>query len=350
MPIDTRTDLHAHLELAIRVELTTIPPYLYAMYSIEEPTSTPAVLLRSIVVEEMLHAVLAANVLLAVGGRPRFDSIDYLPTYPSLVPHHVPALEVRLEPCSADVIRDVFARIEQPEAHGAPAEPDEFETLGQFYHALEIGLAELADGDDLFAEPQVECQLADPGFYAPVEADAEDSGGLMAVTSLASARAAIDIIIHQGEGLSDERWADPAHQELTHYYKLRQILDGISPLGPVRPLPTDPRTLDYPAELQPVSHLFNAAYRYMYVLLHQLMQPSGTKSATVDELYLVMTRVMTPLARHLVCQPIGDGLMAAPTFEVVELPETDPRGYLAGQAGAVAVTWPQLSSLANVLA
>ena len=96
MPIDTRADLHAHLELAIQVELMTIPPYLYAMYSIEEPTSTPAVLLRSIVVEEMLHAFLAANVLLAVGGRPRFDSRDYLPTYPGLVPHHSPALEVRL--------------------------------------------------------------------------------------------------------------------------------------------------------------------------------------------------------------------------------------------------------------
>jgi hypothetical protein len=88
----------------------------------------------------------------------------------------------------------------------------------------------------------------------------------------------------------------------------------------------------------------------MYVLLHRLMQPSETKSATVNELYLVMTRVMTPLAHHLVRQPIGGGLMAAPTFEVVELPETDPRGYLAGQAGAVALTWPQLSSLANVLA
>jgi hypothetical protein len=31
MPIDTRTDLHAHLELAITIEVTTIPPYLYAM-------------------------------------------------------------------------------------------------------------------------------------------------------------------------------------------------------------------------------------------------------------------------------------------------------------------------------
>lgn len=349
MPITTREDLHEHLELAIKVELTTVPPYLYAMYSIEDPSSAPAVLLRSIVVEEMLHAVLAANVLLAVGGRPRFERRDYLPTYPGLVPHHIPPLEVRLEPCSTEVLRDVFARIEQPELHGAPAEPDEFETLGQFYHALEIGLAEVADADALFAEPQVDRQLADPAFYAPVEADAADSGGLMAVTDLASAREAIDIIIHQGEGLSDERWADPAHQELTHYYKLRQILDGVSPLGSVRPLPVDPRTRDYPEPIQPASELFNGAYRYMYLLLHRLMQPVPDKSATVDELYGVMTGVMTPLARFLVRQPLGAGLMAAPTFEVVDLPAHDARGYLARQAAQVATAWPELAPVAAAL-
>ena len=35
MPIRTVTDLHEHLQLALRVELATIPPYLYAMYSID---------------------------------------------------------------------------------------------------------------------------------------------------------------------------------------------------------------------------------------------------------------------------------------------------------------------------
>jgi hypothetical protein len=97
VPISTRQDLHAHLDLAIRVELTTVPPYLYAMYSIVDQRSSPARLLRSIVVEEMLHAVLASNVLLGVGGSPRFRSPAYVPRYPGWVPHHRPPLEVRLE-------------------------------------------------------------------------------------------------------------------------------------------------------------------------------------------------------------------------------------------------------------
>lgn len=349
MPITTREALHEHLELAIQVELTTVPPYLYAMYSIADQRSESALLLRSIVAEEMLHAVLASNVLLAVGGRPRFDTTAYMPRYPGWVPHHKPPLGVRLEPCSPAVVEDVFMRIEQPEIHGAPAEPDEFETLGQFYHALEVALAELSAQDDLFTDPQLECQLSDPAFYAPVEDDAEDSGGLMEVRDLAGADAAIEVIVHQGEGLSDERWADPSHAELTHYYKLLQIRDGESPIGEVRPVPTDPRTADYPEPLQPVSDLFNLAYRSLYLLLGRLLSPAPDKAVLVGELYRVMTRVMSPLAGFLVRQPIGAGLVAAPTFEVVEGDAEQVRRALLERARQAADIWPDLYPVAEAL-
>ena len=349
MPISTRQDLHEHLDLAIRVELTTVPPYLYAMYSIVDQQSSSARLLRSIVVEEMLHAVLASNVLLGVGGSPRFRSPAYVPRYPGRVPHHRPPLEVRLEACSTDLIRDVFVRIEQPELHGSPPEADRFETLGQFYHAIEMGLTELAQHEPLFDEPQLDCQLTDPSFYAPVDEDADDSGGLVAVTDLATANEALEVIVHQGEGLSDERWADPDHRELTHYYKLRQILDGLSPLGPVHPVPANPRTPDYPEHLQPVSTLFNMAYRYLFVLLDRLVQPDRSKASMVGELYRVMTDVMGPLAQFMVRQPLGDSNVAAPTFELVDLDEIDPRATVIGQAVDVAQTWPDLAPVAAAL-
>ncbi len=348
MPITTRQDLQEHLDLAIRVELTTVPLYLYAMYSIADQSSEPARLLRSIVVEEMLHAVLASNVLLAVGGAPRFDSSDYVPRYPGWIPHHRPPLEVRLRPCSDDLIRDVFVRIEQPEIHGSPPEPDEFETLGQFYHAIEIGLAELDSSEDLFAEPQLARQLSDPSFYAPVREDADDSGGLVAVSDLARANEALEVIVHQGEGLSDERWADPEHRELTHYYKLRQIVDGTSPLGAVHPLPADPRTRDYPGHLQPVSTLFNMSYRYLFVVLDGLFQPMVDKRPLVGELYRVMTRVMSPVAQFLVRQPLGDSLVAGPTFELVDLGST-ARSTVMAQAEDVADRWPELSGVVTAL-
>jgi hypothetical protein len=343
VPIETVEDLREHLELAITVELSTIPPYLYAMYSLADATSDAALLLRSIVTEEMLHAALCANMLLAVGGRPRFADDVHLSRYPCALPHHVPPLHLSLAPCSPQVVEQVFMRIEQPEAHRAPVEPDAYETLGQFYHAVEQGIETLAASGDLFAHPQRERQLSDPAFYSAVEDDDDDSGGLLLVDDLDSACHAIEVIVHQGEGLSESRWADQSHHELTHYAKLLSIMDGTSPLGQVLPLPTDPRTAQYPEHLQAVSHLFNAAYRVVALLLDELYSPVPAKAPLVDELYLVMGRVMGPLARWLVRQPLGEGV-AAPTFEVVEVP-SPAREHLRALAADVARTYPELADV-----
>ena len=349
MPIKTPKDLQDHIELAVQVELATIPPYLFAMYSIEDQSSEAAKLIRSIVAEEMLHAALAANLLLAVGGTPRFDTTDYILAYPGLLPHHVPPLELSLVPATPAVIRDVFMRIEQPEVHGAPAEPDVFESLGQFYHALEMAIDELSTRFDLFADPQADCQLSDPSFYQPVAYDAEDSGGLMLINNAESARAAIEVIVHQGEGLSTERWADPAHQELTHYFKLLQISDGISPLGAVRPLRPNPRTSDFPTELRPVSDLCNAVYRSLFLVLDELFGPSADKTAGIERLYRLMAGVLSELALFLVRQPIGHGPFAGPTFEIYEF-DSDPwAGELAGLAATVTELHPSLVDLEKAI-
>lgn len=349
MPIETKQDLQEHIELAITVELSTIPPYLFAMYSIEDQTSEAALLLRSIVVEEMLHAALATNLLLAVGGTPAFGTTKYMTRYPALLPHHDPPLMLDLGPCSPQRIRDVFMRIEQPETHDAPAQPDIFETLGQFYHALENALEDLSVNQDLFANPQTSAQLSDPSFYQPVEFDADDSGGLVMINDLASAIEAIEIIVHQGEGVSDERWADPAHQELTHYYKLLQIEDGTSPLGTIRPLPTNPRTSDYPASLQPVSDLFNAIYRGLYLVMARLFKADANQSRAVGILYLLMGDVLSQLGNFLVAQPLGNGEMAAPTFEIYEFTTDEPLSEIVTLASSSAHSFPQLSKTYEAL-
>lgn len=347
MPIDSIQDLREHIELAIKVELTTVPPYLYSMYSIEDQSSEPALLIRSIVAEEMLHAALAANLLLAVGGKPNFASASYMPSYPSDVPHHKPPLRVDLARCTPDQVRELFMRIEQPELHDAPDQPDEFETLGQFYHALEHGIRRLSQATDLFADTQDACQLADPSFYTPVAFDAEDSGGLMPITDLQSAIDAIEIIVHQGEGLSDERWADPSHQELTHYYKLLRIHDGESPLGAVIPMRTNPTTASYPDEIQPVSELFNAAYRYIYLVMERLFSPQPDKGALVGDLYGLMTQVLSKLAIYLRSLPCGDGEFAGPTFEIHHFATKNPVTELAALSQEVAGSHPDLQSVAD---
>lgn len=343
MPIHTPEDLREHIELAIKVELSTIPPYLYAMYSLEDRKSVPALLIRSIVVEEMLHAVLATNLLLAVGGRPDFRGLDFIPSYPSDLPHHKPPLTLNLEPVSLEVIRDTFMRIEQPEAHDAPAEPDEFETLGQFYHALELGLEKVSSDFDVFADPHLDSQLSDARFYAPVAFDAEDSGGLVGITDLASATEAIEIIVHQGEGLSHDRWADPAHQELTHYHKLAQIVDGEHPLGAVRGFPTNPRTADYPRDVAVVSNLFNAVYRGLYLTMDSMFRPDSDQASAVGVLYLLMADVLAQVGGFLGSIDLTSPNKAAPTFEIYEFETVPPLQELTDLSEQAARLFPELN-------
>lgn len=60
-PINTVKELADHLQMALTIELATIPPYLCALYSISDPASEPSRLIRGVVIEEMLHMMQVAN-------------------------------------------------------------------------------------------------------------------------------------------------------------------------------------------------------------------------------------------------------------------------------------------------
>ena len=71
--------------------------------------------MRSVFVEEMLHFLLAANLLNAVGGRPRIDTPRMFCAHPRALPHADPAFEVSLLPFGAEAL-ELFLKIEQPSA------------------------------------------------------------------------------------------------------------------------------------------------------------------------------------------------------------------------------------------
>ena len=230
--------------------------------------------------------------------------------------------------------------IERPDPPGRSPDPDTYDSLGEFYATIEEAIA--AFGPDLFARPQADRQLSDPRFYGPVRFNVEASGDLMLIDGVASARAAIEVIVHQGEGLTDARWADPGHQELTHYAKLAQIADGTAPIGVIRPVRVNPRTSAFPASVQPVSDLFNAVYGSLFLLLDALYRPTPAKGHLVNQLYGLMRRVLGPIGLYLTTLPIDDGSVASPTFETFDL-GPDPAGTLATLAGAVAADHPLLA-------
>lgn len=349
MPIDTPQQLRDHVTLAMRVELTTIPPYLYAMYTVADPTSDAARVIRSVVAEEMLHAVLMANLQLALGGEPRFYRPESVPAYPCLLPHHVPDLAVRLERCSPEVIERVFLTIEKPGRAGAPPEADRYETLGQFYHALEEALRRLDATHDLFADPRTHRQFADPTGYIAPAFDAADSGGLVEIHDLASALEACEIVIHQGEGVTEERYADPSHEELTHHAKFLALADGTIPIGEVLPAVSDPATFPFPDHVAPVARFADALYCYTFVVIDQLLaEEAADRGALVGELYRAMLTYLGPTARYLMTLEVGDGEVAGPPFRFHRF--THPGGPVAELQQMAAALVPQHPALAAVAA
>jgi hypothetical protein len=202
----------------------------------------------------------------------------------------------------------------------------EFSTVGHLYRGIEEGLAHLT------------AQLGERAlFVGPPRAQATPElfhwPQLIAVTDLASARAAIDEIIEQGEGARGD-W-QPAHYGRflgiwEEYHRLREQDPGFQPARPV--IPAFTRQPFDVAESQPlltepatrrVAELFNLGYE---VLLQVLTRFFTHTDETHEQLELLvqtalalMGGVLRPLAAALTRLPAGPGnpgRTAGPTFEM----------------------------------
>lgn len=213
-------DLHEMVHNAIRLEFSTIPPYLTALLSLK-PGKNREIwsIIHEVVVEEMLHMTIGCNILNAIGGRPALAAPDFLPTYPGPLPMGIGGLNVPLQKFSLDLVRTIFMEIEEPEkpldiplVGGLAAPAPEFATIGLFYAALKTKLGELGDG--IFT--------GDPARQVvPVAWFGEDRA--FAITNGATAMRAIDLIVEEGEG-TPERPFDP-DGGLAHYYKFWEIAE-----------------------------------------------------------------------------------------------------------------------------
>ncbi|KAL9973993.1 hypothetical protein ACROYT_G020520 [Oculina patagonica] len=108
--------LRQHLQTALEIEHATIPTYMTALATIKENYNTEVQdIFKQILIQEMLHLALAANLLNAVGGKPVLFSSNFLPLYPTRLPGGLmPTLQVPIEKCTIALIADIFMAIEQP--------------------------------------------------------------------------------------------------------------------------------------------------------------------------------------------------------------------------------------------
>ena len=257
--IATVEDAWAMLQTAIGVEFGTLPPYLYAMFSIPPGKNVQAESrIKSVAMQEMIHMCLACNILNALGGTPQLTP----PIYPGPLPGDIgppggDPLIIHLLPFSEDAMAQGMA-IEQPEkppdfpvetlmmAEAAPAAV----TIGQFYAALDKFLATLPASAWIPGRNQID----DSQFFA---------GQLFAINNYADAHLAIEEIVSEGEGAEDSPL--DFQNEIAHFYRFGECWRNLvltksdNPLG----YQWGPQTLDivwsdvYPAIADPGSHDFS---------------------------------------------------------------------------------------------
>ncbi len=342
-------NLHEHLRIAMMLELSTIPPYLCALYSIQQGDSTSpgyaeefgdnaevSGIIRSVMMEEMLHFTLAGNVLNAVGGEIKVNDKKYVPEYPTALPDSAGMFLVHLSKFDPDAIR-VFLRIEQPTPPGTPPKLDDYLTIGQFYKAI-VDLMEALEkeaqdkGGSIF-NSDTSLQIDENYYYG-------GGGKIISVSNLEEAKEAIDVILEQGEG-SDHSIYDTDEEEfgqineLAHYFKFNEIYEGqryakcqMNPKEPpqgekmsikydkVYDMGMDLKTADLVSdELKALSHDFNLSYRELLDYLQDAF--TGQQDSFIQAVGVMYK--LKYKAIELMKNPIpGKKFNAGPTFEYVE--------------------------------
>ena len=211
-------ELYPMLQNAIELEHSTIPPYLTAMFSIKPGKNVEdRKIIHSIVIEEMMHMTIAANILNALGGQPYINNSDFVPEYPGPLPMGIGnGLIVSLEKYSKECVKNVFMEIEEPENplvfRSAALAVQDYSTIGQFYLALQKKIQELAPHE---LPGNKSKQVTSPFF---------DSSLLFPIYTKDDAINAINIIVEQGEGTS----ISPLDQdgEIAHYYRFEELFKG----------------------------------------------------------------------------------------------------------------------------
>jgi len=213
-------ELFPLLQNAIELEHATIPPYLTALFSFK-PNTENAIrkVIHSIVIEEMLHMTIAANILNALGGKPDISNPNFVPDYPTHLPMGIgEGLIVGIEKYSPELVKKVFMEIEEPENPldlkinlQAKALPT-YRTIGEFYMALQQKIKEIAP-EKLPGDPgrQVTSDFFDPNLLYPI-------------LTKDDAISAINIIIEQGEGTTTSPIDEEG--EIAHYYRFQELYVG----------------------------------------------------------------------------------------------------------------------------
>lgn len=348
-PIDSIDDLRDHLQTAVELEFSTLPPYLTALYSITDNSSYAYQLIRSVALEEMLHFNLAANMLLSVGGTPKITG-DNCPQYPAQLPRQntngpMGQLIIQLMPLSKELLKNVFMAIEEPSPALAPPQSTDYDTIGQFYKAIAEGFKHLSKelGPDLFANDSSAFQKTNYYFGS-------GGGQVIKITNLETALKAIEIIADQGEGniepgkpfvptqahgnfdnygyRTDGTYGPMVDSTVdhSHYFKFRDLANEVYPIPGSYPMVANPKVAAFGNEYaKAFGKLFNQCYSLMMKALERAFGSNDQPDPFMTVGFPLMQAALPLLSKQLMSLPVSDipvgqetfGPVAGPSFEYV---------------------------------
>ncbi len=193
-------ELKKLLQVAVQIELATIPIYLYTYYSINRTVHSgenmrpsdvfankTGGMIMSVAVEEMLHMSLSANILYSLGEMPKMYQLAPA-NYPTVLPAHHQT--DKWQPEGPDGSHDVaiplgkldynqlwhFLQIEYPETMDAVPENHDWKTIGQVYSYVRCIIATKWIDDDDFRKGPVEHQIQSFN-YSPNNTDTVHTKG-----------------------------------------------------------------------------------------------------------------------------------------------------------------------------
>jgi CDGSH-type Zn-finger protein/uncharacterized Fe-S cluster protein YjdI len=334
--VRSREDLIYLLTEAAEIEHNLMCCYLFAAFGMKteaDGLDAPTAALvqgwkravTAVAVEEMTHLALVNNLLVALGAAPHLGRPNF-PVAPGYHPAGIVVELHRFEPATLDH----FIYLERPEGVSLPDAPgftprvaqgytreapgrslmpsaQDYETVGHLYRSIRDGLSHLAAtlGEATLFAGDPALQVAPPLVQLP---------GLAAITSLATAQAALDTIVEQGEGSPQ----DTAHSHYRRFLAIREAWQarlatepGFDPSRKVAPNPVMRRPptpqgktfIDDPKAAAVIDY-GNAIYGAMLRAMAQGFATADPKQkqalfdASIDAMF-----ALVPVAEHLTTLP-----------------------------------------------
>jgi hypothetical protein len=209
------------LQTAVELEHATLPLYLAAMFSLEVQNYTSYNLIRSVVMEEMVHMSISSNILAALGGIPRIKDLQPVAPGKGLPGGAEPDLVVVFAQLSKRQLKN-FMRLELPQFLLPAQYADErTPTISVLYNAIVDCIEDNADAVRAAMQAGGSANQVGDNIGFTTIVYSEDTNPVEQL------KAAISEIIEQGEGSSSETLhATDFEGEESHYAKYAELFYG----------------------------------------------------------------------------------------------------------------------------